>query len=219
MRHFRGRIVLLGAVLFILLVPGKGWSIAGQGVGVRVGYVFNYHDPSLRHAWGGTNLVPRNLSMVGGHIVIPAISKVSMEAAVEHVSRDYERKIILGDPGDPGALVWDVPFTVADDALYLTGRYKLIARKVGLHVGGGLNFQHYTYDAGIGPILMDYLMGRLKLPKDEWHSGFHILAGVSFGIPSVQFRFFNEVRFTNITMSGKASQQGTVLAGVTFGAF
>ena len=221
MSSSRPRTVIRGtlAVVVLALAPcSESAAITGQGIGARAGFMFEYDNPKLDEAYEHTNLEPKDLSMFGGHLTVLSISKVSAEVALEYASRDYRREIFGDAPGGVDATVVDVNFKVRDFAVYLTGRYKLIDGSFGIHLGGGVNFHRFTYGMDLSPILQ-WVNDDVQLPKGGWFSGFHALAGVSLGLPALPFRFFGEARIAKINVSGKAAQQATVLAGVTFGAF
>jgi len=207
-------LIMFTMVVLSCALCSESMAITGQGIGARVGFVFDYKNPKLHDAYKQASIEPKDLSMIGGHVTVLSISKLSAEAAVEYAHRDYTHEIIGTAPGG----VVDVDFKVRDFAVYLTGRYKLIDGPFGIHLGGGLNFHRFTYGMNLSPIL-HWVNDEVQLPRDGWFSGFHALAGVSLGFPALPFRFFGEARIAKINVSGKASQQGTVLAGATFGAF
>jgi len=208
---FKRSLLLAASILIaVTFVHVDSWALTGQGVGVRVGWVFDYDQPVLDEAGIG----PSDLSMYGAHITLLSISRLSIEAAFEYASQDY-LKALTSDLSE----IVDVEFEVRDYAVYLTGRYKLIQGNMGVHLGGGLNFHRMTYslDGSVfGPFAGNF---NAQLPDNGWHSGLHGLAGVSFGLPMLPFRAFGEARVAKISVEGEAGMQATFLGGVTFGAF
>lgn len=198
-------------------VPSNGQAITGMGIGARVGFVFDYDHPQLEEQ----DIEPKDLSMYGAHVTLLAISKLSVELSGEYSYRDYKQEI--GYDIGPDRFIAIIDLKVRDYAAFITGRYKLIQGNLGVHLGGGLNFHRFTYSMEL-PLDQpeEYfwdVIGVPEIPEKGWHSGFHVLAGVSLGLPALPFRAFGEARVAKINVSGDAAQQATIIAGVTFGMF
>jgi len=210
----RSLLCAVSILVVVTFVHIDSWALTGQGVGVRVGWVFDYDQPILDEK----GIEPSDLSMYGAHITVLSISKLSVEASFEYAYQDYIEEITSSIPVDVDFLVADVEFNVRDYGVYLTGRYKLIQGNFGIHLGGGLNFHRMTYSMDVSGLL-PWVSDEIELPDNGWHSGLHGLAGVSLGLPALPFRLFGEARVAKISVEGKAGMQATFLAGATFGAF
>lgn len=204
-------VLVAGFALLIIINPSQGEAVTGLGFGARIGFVADYDHPLL----GEQNLEPKDLTMYGAHITMLSIAKLSVELAGEYSYRDYQRKINLDLIGMSPAVV---DFQVRNYAGYATARYKLITGQFGVHLGGGLNIHRMTYSKEL-PYAIPGFGSVVEIPDNKWYSGFHVLAGASFGLPVLPFRVFAEGRITKINISGEAAQQTTLLAGATFGAF
>ena len=204
-------VLVLGVTLLIIVNPADCNAVTGLGIGARLGFVSDYEHPLLAEQ----GIEPKDLSMYGAHITLLSIAKLSVELAGEYSYRDYQREINLDLIDMSPALV---DFKVRDYAGYATARYKLITGQLGVHLGGGLNVHRFTYSKEL-PYAISQFGDVLEIPDNDWYSGFHVLAGVSFGLPMVPFRVFAEGRIAKINVSGEAARQTTLLVGATFGAF
>ncbi len=204
-------ILVLGITLLITVNPANCDAVTGLGIGARLGFVSDYEHPLLSEQ----NIEPEDLSMYGAHITLLSIAKLSVEVAGEYSFRDYRREI---DTDCLSCLPVPVDFEVRDYAGYATARYKLVTGQLGVHLGGGLNIHRMTYSMEL-PYAIPGFGDVLEIPDNDWYSGFHVLAGVSFGLPMMPFRVFAEGRIAKINISGEAARQTTLLVGATFGAF
>jgi len=176
---------IVGAGLLAVSVPSHGQAITGMGIGARVGFVFDYDHPQLEEE----KIEPKDLSMYGAHVTLLAISKLSVELSGEYSYRDYQRGIPevtrIPCPECTADQALNVDFKVRDYAAFITGRYKLIQGNLGIHLGGGLNFHRFTYSMDLSATDALTLITIPEIPEKGWHSGFHVLAGVSL----LAFRF------------------------------
>ncbi len=202
-------IIMLIMFVLIVGVPSSVHAIGGMGIGIRGGLVASYDHPELE----SQGIEPADLSMFGGHITVISISKISIEAAGEYSFRDYNREVDIPIVGSR-----DVGFTVKDYAGYVTGRLKLISGIWGVHFGAGLNAHRFVYKKDV-PAGVPEEVPELLLPADDWHTGFHVLAGVSFGPPMTPIRVFGEARVAKVGFDDDAVTQTTLLVGVTLGLF
>jgi hypothetical protein len=203
--------MVLGVTLLITVNPANCNAVTGLGIGARLGFVSDYEHPLLDEQ----GIEPEDLSMYGAHITLLSIAKLSVELAGEYSARDFQREINLDLIGMSPALV---DFKVRDYAGYATARYKLITGQLGVHLGGGLNIHRMTYSKEL-PYAIPGFGNVVEIPVNDWYSGFHVLAGVSFGLPMIPFRVFAEGRIAKINVSDDAARQTTLLVGATFGAF
>jgi hypothetical protein len=211
MKTRRIALVVLGCIFGVAAFPAASEAIVGMGLGARVGIVPDFAHPTL----SDLGIEPQDLSMYGAHATLLSVAQLSIELAAEVAYRDYQREIDLSAIGQAPALV---EFGFRDYAGYATARYKLINGQFGVHLGGGLNIHRFTYSQQL-PYDIPGFGNVLEIPDDEWHSGFHVLAGASFGLPMMPFRLFAEGRIAKINVSGDAARQTTFLVGATFGAF
>jgi hypothetical protein len=197
-------------LMLIVGLPSLGHAIGGIGIGIRGGLVVSYDHPVL----DDQGIKPEDLSMFGGHVTIISISKISVEASGEYSYRDYDRTIDIDVVGER-----TFGFTVKDYAGYATGRLKLISGTWGVHFGAGLNVHRYVYKMDLPFDLGEGMTSTIELPEDDWHTGFHVLAGVSFGPPMTPIRVFGEARVAKVGFDDDSVTQTTLLAGVTLGLF
>ena len=211
MKTCRNVLPVIWCIFLVVAFPAVSDALTGLGIGARVGTVADFEHPTLNDL----GIEPEDLSMYGAHLTMLSIARLSVEVAAEHAFCDYQREINLDLIGQSPALV---KFTFHDYAGYATARYKLISGELGVHLGGGLNIHRFTYSQEL-PYAIPQFDEVLEIPEDEWYTGFHVLAGVSFGMPVMPFRVFAEGRIAKINISGDAARQTTFLVGATFGAF
>ncbi len=210
------RKTLVAAVIVIcvfFLLPSTAPAIGGMGIGIRAGLVASYDHPVLED----DGIEPDDLTMFGGHVTVFSIYKISVEASGEYASRDYDRFFEAPGNGTPFSS-GDVNLTVKDYAGYLTGRLKLISGIWGAHLGAGLNVHRLVYKMDV-PDDLNWVNNEVLLPEDDWHTGFHVLVGASFGPPMTPIRIFGEARVAKVDVGDNSVSLTTVLAGVTLGLF
>lgn len=186
-------------ILLVVLLTAPAFALSGISVGVKGGIVRNYEQTGL--SLGGFSANKMNLA--GGQVRIKTFPMIDVI-----LSGDYAWKTNNYDfyGQNFGLKTKDLSFNAT-----LVHSFSLPL--VSPYLGAGIGSHHLSFEA-IYPSSLSLSENGITVPGSETRTGYHLVGGVSVGIPTYPISLSAEYRLNWIDTPGEMTKFNSLTFGV-----